>query len=64
MQKEKREEKEIFVDCGSYDGATSIDFINWCKKLDRGGISMLGNLIQVTKKNVRKYLKKTIWSIN
>ena len=35
---EKREEKEIFVDCGSYDGATSIDFINWCKKLDRGGV--------------------------
>lgn len=34
---EKRKQKEIFVDCGSYDGATSIDFINWCKKVDQEG---------------------------
>lgn len=27
---EKKAFKEIFVDCGSYDGSTAIDFLKWC----------------------------------
>ncbi len=28
--KEKSVSKETFVDCGSYDGSTAIDFLKWC----------------------------------
>ncbi len=34
---EKRKEKEIFVDGGCFDGSTSLGFIDWCKKVNRGG---------------------------
>lgn len=29
---EKRQEKEIFIDAGCYDGNTSIEFFDWCQK--------------------------------
>lgn len=29
--KERKVGKEIFIDCGGYDGSTSVNFINWCE---------------------------------
>jgi hypothetical protein len=32
----KMSKKEVFVDGGCYDGNTSVDFMNWCKKSNVG----------------------------
>lgn len=53
--------EEVFVDCGSYDGNTSLDFIHWCSRNDvRGGISMRGSRIQSIKRNAGNCLKSFV----
>lgn len=47
--KDRRAETEVFVDCGCYDGSTSLDFWEWyaCSpNVCRGGIFMHGSLTQ------------------
>ena len=38
---ESRKEVECFVDGGSYDGESTMSFVNWCKKA-RGGYLCMG----------------------
>ncbi len=53
-------EREVFVDCGAYDGNTSIEFANWCQgEYDK--IFMFEadkNNIELCKNNINKYALK------
>lgn len=53
--------KEVFVDGGCYDGASSIDFKNWCLG---GGARKYshGSLIRAISRNAGSYSAKMHWS--
>lgn len=61
--KSRKMSKEVFIDGGCFDGNSSLDFHTWC--FDQGGgMSMHGNLMRRTGRNVKGDLMKAVFNMN